>query len=106
MFDLLNLAAFATDGNAGMALTTVNLLGGSGDDVFNLAPYPTLAINVDGGDHVEWGRDQLPCRRAVRGAGGKAVLAAEGQQPVAYSNVEQVNLFEQLRRVFLSFIQR
>ncbi|MFY9555523.1 MAG: HYR domain-containing protein, partial [Blastocatellia bacterium] len=35
-----------------LALTTVNLNGGDGDDTFNVTPSPTATINVNGGAHT------------------------------------------------------
>ncbi|MCC7359753.1 MAG: hypothetical protein IT317_09765 [Anaerolineales bacterium] len=100
VFDLTNLAAAATDGQAGVTLTLINLLGGNGDDLFELAPYPTLALNVDGGPNGPG--DTLNFH-----AGGLYVppevgrLTAEGRQPVSYTNIEHLNIFERLLRLFL-----
>jgi hypothetical protein len=101
----MNLETFASDGQAVVALNTINLLGGNGDDTFNLTPYPTIAINVDGG--AQNAADVINFQ-----AGGLYVppeegrLAAEGQAPITYNNVETVNILAQLLRIFLPFINR
>jgi len=33
-------------------------------------------------------------------------LAAEGQQPIAYNDIEQVNIFQQMIRLFLPLITK
>ncbi len=106
-FDLTNLLALA-DGNVTQAtatLSVINLLGGNGDDLFELVPYPTIAINVDGG--AQDTADTINFH-----AGGLYVppedgrLAAEGQQPIAYNDIEQVNIFQQLLRLFIPIITK
>jgi Ca2+-binding RTX toxin-like protein len=103
VFDLMNMETVLAEGQAGTALTMVNLLGGNGDDTFNLKPYPTIGITVDGGDQPN--ADVINFQ-----AGGLYVppeegrLAAEGQQPILYSNIETVNLLQQILRIFLPFL--
>jgi len=105
-FTVMTLPLAQADGGGGeaFALTAINLYGGNGDDYFDVAPFPDVTLHIEGGDHPTGDRLDFHARGLYIAPDTGGILQAEGQQPVTYTGIEIVNIFDRLYRLFLSLI--